>query len=288
MKTKNSIFHNVAFFLKDIWFPVLILGLVVFACVFGDSIAAYSPTQGDLRATLIPPAWCKNGSLAHVFGTDHMGRDVLSRLLTGARTTMLVGIAVVLVAGSIGTIVGVLAGYVGGTVDSVLMRITDAVLSIPYVLIAMSLSVVLGQGTGTVVFVLGITSWANYAKVVRVEAMRLKIQEFVILAKLSGASTLRILCRHMLPNLVNTIIVMATLQLGMAIILSSSLSFLGLGATPPTPEWGLMMADGRNYLVGAWWLTTVPGVALFLTVLSVNILGNLLRVKLDPKRMVTM
>ena len=288
MKKQKSTLGNVAYFMKDIWFPVLILGLVAFACLFGKMIVPYSPTQGSLQETLIPPFWCAGGSMAHVFGTDHLGRDVLSRLLTGARTTMLVGIAVVLVAGTIGTVVGVLAGYMGGIVDSLLMRITEAVLSIPYVLIAMSLSAVLGQGTGTVVFVLGITCWSNYAKVVRVETMRLKSQEFVVLAKLAGASTFRVLWRHILPNLVNTIIVMATLQLGMAIILSSSLSFLGLGATPPTPEWGLMMAEGRDYLVTAWWLTTVPGVMLFLTVLSVNILGNVLRVKLDPKRMVTM
>ena len=162
-------------------------------------------------------------------------------------------------------------------------------LSIPYTLIAMCLSVILGQSSGTVVFVLGITCWSNYAKVVRVETMSLKQQEFVTLAKLAGASRIRILCRHILPNLLNTIIVMATLQLGMAIILSSSLSFLGLGATPPTPEWGLMMSEGRDYMTsGAWWLTTIPGIALFLTVLSVNILGNVLRVKLDPKRMVAM
>lgn len=156
-----------------------------------------------------------------------------------------------------------------------------------YILIALSLSVVLGTGSGTVVFVLGITSWANYAKVVRVETMRLKNQEFVTLAKLSGAKTSRVFLRHILPNLVNTIIVMATLQLGMAIILSASLSFLGLGAAAPSSEWGLMMSEGRDYITSAWWLTTVPGIAIFLTVLSVNTLGNTLRIKLDPKTMVT-
>jgi len=272
---KKNTFRKVCSFLKDIWFPVLILGLVVFACLFGELIATHSPTQGPVSEYLILAAG--------------LGRDIFSRLVTGARTTMMVGIAVVLVAGSIGTLVGVLAGYMGGAVDSLLMRLTDAVLSIPYTLIAMCLSVILGQSSGTVVFVLGITCWSNYAKVVRVETMSLKQQEFVTLAKLAGASRIRILCRHILPNLLNTIIVMATLQLGMAIILSSSLSFLGLGATPPTPEWGLMMSEGRDYMTsGAWWLTTIPGIALFLTVLSVNILGNVLRVKLDPKRMVAM
>ena len=286
---KKNTFRKVCSFLKDIWFPVLILGLVVFACLFGELIATHSPTQGQLSEYLIPPAWCEGGSMEHLLGTDGLGRDIFSRLVTGARTTMMVGIAVVLVAGSIGTLVGVLAGYMGGAVDSLLMRLTDAVLSIPYTLIAMCLSVILGQSSGTVVFVLGITCWSKYAKVVRVETMSLKQQEFVTLAKLAGASRIRILCRHILPNLLNTIIVMATLQLGMAIILSSSLSFLGLGATPPTPEWGLMMSEGRDYMTsGAWWLTTIPGIALFLTVLSVNILGNVLRVKLDPKRMVAM
>ncbi|MFB6367328.1 ABC transporter permease [Paenibacillus elgii] len=274
-------------FLSGIWFPVIILSLVLLASIFGDSIAQYSPTEGSLRTTLIPPAFAAGGSMEHVLGTDHLGRDVFSRLLAGTRTTVLVGVFVVLVAGTIGTVVGVLAGYFGRAVDTALMRLTDAVLSIPYMLIALSLSVVLGPGAGTVVFVLGITSWANYAKVVRVETMRLKNQEFVTLAKLSGAGTFRVLARHILPNLVNTIIVMATLQLGMAIILSASLSFLGLGAAPPSSEWGLMMSEGRDYIATAWWLTTMPGVAIFMTVLSVNTLGNTLRIKMDPKRMVS-
>ncbi|MGG1659047.1 ABC transporter permease [Brevibacillus sp. NRS-1366] len=274
-------------FMSGIWFPVIMLSLVLFASIFGDSIAKYSPTEGSLRTTLIPPAFVAGGSMEHLLGTDNLGRDVFSRLLAGTRTTVLVGVFVVLVAGTIGTVIGVLAGYCGRAVDTALMRLTDAVLSIPYMLIALSLSVVLGPGAETVVFVLGITSWANYAKVVRVETMRLKNQDFVTLAKLSGAGTVRVLARHILPNLVNTIIVMATLQLGMAIILSASLSFLGLGAAPPSSEWGLMMSEGRDYIATAWWLTTVPGIAIFLTVLSVNALGNTLRIKMDPKRMVS-
>ena len=154
---KKNTFRKACSFLKDIWFPVLILGLVVFACLFGELIATHSPTQGQLSEYLIPPAWCEGGSMEHLLGTDGLGRDIFSRLVTGARTTMMVGIAVVLVAGSIGTLVGVLAGYMGGAVDSLLMRLTDAVLSIPYTLIAMCLSVILGQSSGTVVFVLGIT-----------------------------------------------------------------------------------------------------------------------------------
>lgn len=172
---KKNTFRKVCSFLKDIWFPVLILGLVVFACLFGELIATHSPTQGQLSEYLIPPAWCEGGSMEHLLGTDGLGRDIFSRLVTGARTTMMVGIAVVLVAGSIGTLVGVLAGYMGGAVDSLLMRLTDAVLSIPYTLIAMCLSVILGQSSGTVVFVLGITCWSNYAKVVRVETKRVEI-----------------------------------------------------------------------------------------------------------------
>lgn len=264
--------------------PAALLLLIGVCAIFGSWLAPYSPTVGSLSNTLRPPFWVDGGSVAHLLGTDHLGRDVLSRLLVGARTSLLVAISAVLVAGTIGTVVGLVAGYCGGIVEMLLMRVTDAILAIPYMLIALVFCALIGPSASTVVIVLGLTAWASYARVIRSEVLSLRERDFVTLATISNASHLRILRRHILPNIVGPLVVMATLQVGMAIILSASLSFLGMGSTPPWPEWGLMMSEGRSYMATAWWLTTFPGLMILITVLCVNLLGDLLRVKLDPKR----
>ncbi|MBI1999891.1 MAG: ABC transporter permease [candidate division NC10 bacterium] len=263
--------------------PAIILLIVVSASIFGPWIALYDAEESDLINQFVPPIWKAGGTLAHPLGTDHMGRDFLSRLIVGARISLLVGGMAVFFSGSIGTVVAIAAGYLGGTVDAVLMRMTDAMLSMPYLLIGVALAGIMGPGLLNLVVVLAVLGWASYARVIRSEVLRVKTQDFVVLARITGCSTIRILWKHIFPNVVNTLIVLATLQLGITIILAASLSFLGMGVPPPTPEWGLMVAEGREFIDSAWWLITFPGLCILLTCLAANLLGDWLRLRLDPK-----
>lgn len=263
--------------------PAIILLIVVSASIFGPWIALYDAEESDLINQFVPPIWKAEGTLAHPLGTDHMGRDFLSRLIVGARISLLVGGMAVFFSGSIGTVVAIAAGYLGGTVDAVLMRMTDAMLSMPYLLIGVALAGIMGPGLLNLVVVLAVLGWASYARVIRSEVLRVKTQDFVVLARITGCSTIRILWKHIFPNVVNTLIVLATLQLGITIILAASLSFLGMGVPPPTPEWGLMVAEGREFIDSAWWLITFPGLCILLTCLAANLLGDWLRLRLDPK-----
>ena len=223
------------------------------------------------------------GSTKFLLGTDHLGRDVLSRVIYGARISLLVSIVTLAVGGSIGVVMGLAAGWYGGVVDEILMRLVDIKLAIPLILIALVLVITLGQSLWIIVTVLCLFIWPRFARQVRGEVLQLKHMDYVSLAKVSGASTARILFIHIFPGTINTLIVVATLQVGIVILLESTLSFLGAGIPRPTPAWGVMVADGRELIVAAWWIFFFPCVAIVLTVLSMNLMGDWLRDKLDPK-----
>jgi peptide/nickel transport system permease protein len=264
--------------------PALILGVIFFVAIFADILAPHDPEVGSLARRFRPPAWQQGGSWAFPLGTDHVGRDVLSRLIFGARISVIVGLAAVFVAGTIGTLLGILSGYLGGWVDQAIMRLTDTWLALPALTFAIFLAAIVGPSEFNIIVILGSVYWTRYARVVRGEVLSLKEREFVRLAIVAGCSKPVIMWRHILPNVINSAIVLATLMLGVVIITEASLSFLGVGVPPPKPAWGLMLADGKKGLmVGYWWLTVFPGLLIMLMVLSANLLGDWLRVKLDPQ-----
>ena len=264
--------------------PVSILLFIAFVAVFADLLAPHDPQIGSLARRFKPPLWLEGGSLVYPLGTDHVGRDVLSRLIFGARVSMVVGITAVLVAGGIGTLLGIMSGYLGGWADQVVMRITDTWLALPALTFAIFLAAIVGPSELNIILILGLVYWTRYARVIRGEVLSLKQREFVRLAIVAGCSKSLIMWRHILPNVINSAIVLATLMLGVVIVTEASLSFLGVGVPPPKPAWGLMMADGKKGLmVGYWWLTVFPGICIMLMVLSANLLGDWLRVKLDPQ-----
>ena len=264
--------------------PVAILVFLVFIAVFANVLAPYNPEIGSLGDRFRPPAWQAGGSTAHLLGTDHIGRDVLSRLFFGARVSLVVGFTAVIFAGIVGTALGILAGYLGGWADQVIMRVTDTWLALPALTFAIFLAAIIGPSETNIIIILGLVYWTRYARVVRGEVLSLKEREFVRLAIVAGCSRWTIMRRHILPNVVNSAIVLATLMLGVVIVTEASLSFLGVGVPPPKPAWGLMLADGKKGLMaGYWWLTVLPGTGIMLLVLSANLLGDWLRVKLDPQ-----
>jgi peptide/nickel transport system permease protein len=264
--------------------PILILVVLAFLAIFAEFIAPHNPEVGTLSQRFRPPAWIAGGTTVNLLGTDHIGRDVLSRLIFGARVSMMVGFTAVLFAGFVGTILGVLAGYMGGWVDQVIMRVTDAWLALPALMFAIFLAAIVGPSEFNIIIILGLVYWTRYARVVRSEVLSLKERDFVRLAIVAGCSKWTIMRRHLLPNVLNTAIVLATLMLGVVIVAEAALSFLGVGVPPPKPAWGLMLADGKKGLMaGYWWLTVFPGVCIVLMVLAANLLGDWLRVKLDPQ-----
>ena len=264
--------------------PTLILALVVAAAIFAPVLAPYDEEAFDLSASLQPPSWMAGGSYDYLLGTDNTGRDILSRIIYGARIALLVGFLAVGLAGTVGTMLGLTAAYFEGRTDAIIMRIVDIQMSVPSILLALILSAAIGPGLTTVIIVIVIVYWSYYARLVRSEVLSVKTRDFVSLARVVGCSDRRIVFRHILPNVINSIIVLATVQLGTVIIFEATLSFLGLGVQPPTPAWGSMLADGRTYVGSAWWLSVFPGLAITLTVLSVNLFGDWLRVQWDPKR----
>jgi peptide/nickel transport system permease protein len=266
------------------WIPVIIIGVIALVAIFADVIAPYNPEIGVLGDRFRPPAWQAGGSQAHLLGTDHVGRDVLSRLIFGARVSMVVGFTAVIVAGVIGTGLGILSGYLGGWVDQVIMRITDTWLALPALTFAIFLAAVVGPSMWNIVIILAAVYWTRYARVIRGEVLSLRERDFVRLAIVAGCSKKTIMQRHILPNVVNSAIVLGTLMLGVVIVTEAALSFLGVGVPPPKPAWGLMLADGKKGLMaGYWWLTVLPGLCIMFMVLSANLIGDWLRVKLDPQ-----
>jgi peptide/nickel transport system permease protein len=266
------------------WIPVIIISVIALVAIFADAIAPYNPEIGVLGDRFRPPAWQAGGSQAHLLGTDHVGRDVLSRLIFGARVSMVVGFTAVIVAGLIGTGLGILSGYLGGWVDQVIMRITDTWLALPALTFAIFLAAVVGPSMWNIVIILAAVYWTRYARVIRGEVLSLRERDFVRLAIVAGCSKKTIMRRHILPNVVNSAIVLGTLMLGVVIVTEAALSFLGVGVPPPKPAWGLMLADGKKGLMaGYWWLTVLPGLCIMFMVLSANLIGDWLRVKLDPQ-----
>ena len=264
------------------------MGLVILAVVAGSAILAprvapYDPILQEITLRLKPPGWSLPEGRTFLLGTDHLGRDILSRLIFGARISLVIGLSAVAVAGTLGTLIGLVAGYRGGRVDDFCMRLTDTMLAMPFILLALAVIAVLGPSLQNIIFVLGITSWVSYARIVRAEVLTLRTREFVAAARVLGGGGSRIVFRHLLPNVLTPVIVIATLEVARMIILESALSFLGLGVQPPTPTWGGMLADGRAYLSTAWWLATFPGLSIMLTVLGINLLGDWLRDVLDPR-----
>jgi len=264
--------------------PTLILVVLAFTAVFANVIAPGDPEIGVLGDRFRPPAWQAGGSERHLLGTDHLGRDVLSRLIFGARVSMVVGLTAVVVAGVIGTTLGILSGFLGGWVDQVIMRVTDTWLALPALTFAIFLAAVVGPSEMNIVIILGAVYWSRYARVLRGEVLSLRERDFVRLAIVAGCSKWTIMRKHILPNVLNSAIVLGTLMLGVVIVTEAALSFLGVGVPPPKPAWGLMLADGKKGLMaGYWWLTVLPGSCIMLMVLSANLLGDWLRVKLDPQ-----
>lgn len=257
---------------------VAILVLIAGCAIVPDLIAPFDPLQPDIGARLAAPF-----QRGHLLGTDTLGRDLLSRIIHGARISAVIGISAVLLAGSVGVLLGLLAGYFGGAVDAVIARAVDIALTIPYLVLAVAVVAVFGSGLITLVAVLALSTWVTYTRIVRGEVLVLRRSEFVEAARALGSSHARLIRRHLLPNVSTSIIVVATQQLAAMILYEAALSFLGLGVRPPTPTWGGMVADGRTYLANAWWVSTLPGVAILLTVVAVNWLGDWLRDVLDPR-----
>lgn len=265
---------------------IVAMGLLVIAVLLAVApqiIARSDPLRVDVTRRLLPPVWLAGGSVSHPLGTDQLGRDILSRIIHGARVSVFVATAAVGTAGIIGITLGVASGFFGGWVDRVSMRIADVQLAFPAILLAIALAAVLGPGFWKVVIVLTATGWVNFARVVRGTALTLRGQEFVEAARGVGAPPSRIIIRHIIPNLLGPTIVIATLELARVIIVEASLGFLGLGVQPPTPSWGNMLSDARNYVATAWWLSTFPGLAIALTCLSVNLVGDWIRDAIDPR-----
>jgi peptide/nickel transport system permease protein len=277
-KERRKARFNWKFFL-----PVLILGAFVFIAIFADVIAPYSPIKNHLEDSLIPPVWQEGGTSAYLLGTDQLGRDILSRLIYGARTSLIVVVISIFCSGVLGTVLGILAGYKGGWVDAVISRAIDVIQGFPLFLVALVLAIVLGPSFINIVIIITGMFWVGYARQARAETFQIREMSYVTLAKIAGCSNFTIMIRHILPNVLNSVIVLATLGLGSVILLESGLSFLGAGVPPPTPSWGGMCSEGRGMISTAWWVSLLPGIAIILVVLSGNMFGDWLRDKLDPK-----
>ena len=256
---------------------VIIVFLVIFVAIFGQQLAPYSPTEVDVRNRLQPP------SGEHWFGTDQVGRDVLSRVLAGARISLTMAAIILSISLTVGVAVGLIAGFSGGSVDELLMRLTDLFLAFPALILAIAIASTLGRGLYSTAIALTTVYWPWYARMARGQALTLKNQEYILAAQSTGVPFVRMLWRHIWPNVLPVLLIQVTLDVGYAILSTSSLSFLGLGAQPPIPEWGAMITDGREYMRDHWWVVTFPGLALFVTVLGFNLMGDGLRDWLDPR-----
>jgi ABC-type dipeptide/oligopeptide/nickel transport system permease subunit len=256
--------------------------LIVASAVCAPLIAPHDPLAVNIRHRLAPPAWMEGGTGAHPLGTDQIGRDLLSRVIYGGRVSLVIGVAAVLISASIGVLLGLSGGYFGGRVDWTIMTLVNIMLTFPFVLLALAVIAVLGPSLINMIVVLGVADWPLYARVIRAETLSLREREFVTAGRALGMGHLRVMFRQIFPNLLSIIVVIATLQVARVIILESFLSFLGLGIQPPTPAWGNMLGEGRVYLLNSWWIAAFPGLAIFVTTLMINLMGNGLRDWLDP------
>ena len=264
--------------------PLFIIAVFIISAIFADLLTFHDAYKVSLPDRLIPPFWQDGGTLSHPLGTDPLGRDVLTRIIYGTRVSIIIAGAALTIGGGFGTLVGLTAGFYGGKIDTLLMRLADITLAFPLILFAILLVMVIGPSMMNVIVAISLVLWARYARVIRGEVLGLMQRDFIARARVSGASDWRIMIRHLLPNVMPTLIVLLTLQVGWVIIVEASLSFLGAGIPPPTPAWGSMLADGREYVSTAWWVTTSPGIAIMLVVLAFNLSGDWLRERLDPKQ----
>ncbi len=261
---------------------IMVLG-VIFSAVLAPVISPQDPILQDVEKRLLPPVGQEGADPNYLLGTDHLGRDIVSRLIYGARISIVVSVSAVALSAVLGTLIGLLSGFYGGKVDNIFMRLADVQLAFPFILLAIAIIAVLGPDLQNIIITMAITGWVIYARVVRAEVLSLREKEFITSVKALGGSNGRIIFRHLFPNVVPPIIVIVTLEMARMIIMEAALSFLGLGIQPPTPTWGGMLADGRVYLVTSWWLATFPGLVIMLVVLGINLLGNWLRDMLDPR-----
>jgi len=262
---------------------MLILAVLIVCGVFANWVAPSDPLQSNLRSRNAPPVWLEGGSSQHILGADPLGRDILSRVIHGSRISLLVAAVSIGTGLTVGVTLGLFSGYYGGLVDELIMRLADVSRAVPYILIALVVAIVLGQSLVVILGVLAFATWSVFARQVRAEVLVLKQMDYVAQARIAGAGAGRIIVRHIFPGVINTVTVVATLQVGALMLTEAILSFLGAGIPPPTPAWGVMVAEGRDYLTNAWWVALFPGAAIFLTVLSLNFLGDWLRDRLDPR-----
>jgi len=263
--------------------PIVILTGLVVCAIAAPLLTDQNPRKGNVLDRFIPPAWTAEGTSDHLLGTDHAGRDVYTRLLYGARVSLMVA-SIALVSGFIvGVTIAMIAGYMGGWVDEVIMRIVDIWMSIPFLLVALVLVIVLGQSLTTLLGLLAMMAWVQFVRVIRGQTLQLKEMDYISLARVAGASRVRVIFRHLFPGIVNSAMVIATLRVGQLIMAEATLSFLGAGIPPPQPAWGVMVGEERAYLATAWWANVFPGVCIFLTVMSLNFLGDWMRDRFDPR-----
>ena len=260
-----------------------LLVAIILSSVFFPLVYPRDPLAQDLLARLAPPFWQEGGSMAYPLGTDNLGRDILVRILYGSRVSLLVGFSAVLVACGAGILLGLVSGYYGGRLDNVIMRVADVFMAYPFMLLTISVIAVLGNSIFNLILVLGLSDWVTYARTVRGSVLSIRKKEFVMAARSAGTPNRIILTRHVFPNVLSPILVLATVRVANIIIWESGLSFLGMGVPPPMPTWGRMLAEGRVYIADSWWLVTLPGLAIMLTILSINLLGDGLRDALDPR-----
>ena len=278
-------FHTKALYVLRHWpvFPILILATVVIGAFTASFIAPHDPLMGRIINERIPPVWHAGGSWEYILGTDPLGRDILSRVIFGAQISLKLAGAVIIVGSIVGTLVGLVAGWYGGLTDEILMRIAELNFAIPFVLVALASAVVFGASFGLMVILLSVFSWAAFARQVRAETLRIRSTDYVALARVAGASVPRILFRHIVPGVINTVLVLMTLNVGQLILAEAGLSFLGVGIPGPTPAWGSMVADGRDYISENYWIALLPGLAIFLVVYAMNFIGDWLRDRWDPR-----
>jgi len=274
IQSGSSVFWNRILGHQGVLIGVTIVTAVILIALSAPLIAPHDPYHQDLMNRLVPPVWDARGSWEHIFGTDHLGRDYFSRLIYGARISLLIGIGAALISGVIGTFLGVAAGYFGGRVDMVVTFLITVRLSMPVVLVALAVVAIVGGSLQVVITVLGLLLWDRFAVVMRSSTLQIRSMDYVAAAEAVGCSTTRVLMTEIMPNVVNNLIVIATLEIAHAIILEAALSFLGLGVQPPLPSWGLMVSEGKDMMLFEPWLITIPGVALFLLVLAINLLGD--------------
>jgi peptide/nickel transport system permease protein len=260
-----------------------VIGLFVFFALFGEWLAPLPFDAQNLRLRFLPPFWLEGGDVRYLLGTDNLGRDMLSRIIVGARASFIVALAALAFGSVLGSLIGLASGYLGGRFDAIVMRVADGMMAFPLILAALLLVAVIGPGIHTVVIAASLILWARFARLIRSEVLSVRERDYVKLALIAGASSWRIMLVHILPNVLNSVVVLLTLQLGFVIIIEATLSFLGAGVPPPTPTWGQMVAQGRTYIETAWWISLFPGLAIAAVVLAFNLLGDWLRDHLDPK-----